>query len=119
MIELSAEERLTALRLLRRVQVDDLARTDRWIAQAEQQAADQQKPKPPPEPTRAPLPRPPYITQRRHGDLPPVLHGPECWVRDDGIGSTPLTEETAREQLETFVVEACDACHPEKALGMP
>ncbi|HTE57071.1 MAG TPA: DUF6233 domain-containing protein [Kofleriaceae bacterium] len=118
MIEPSAEERLTALRLLRRVQVDDLARTDRWIAQAEQQLADQQKPKPPPEPTRAPLPRPPYVTQTRHG-RPPILHGPDCWVRDDGIGTLAIDADSAREGLAGAVIEACDVCTPEAELGMP
>lgn len=118
MNEPSAVERLTALQLHRRALVRYLEETDWWIAQAEQQIADAQKPPPPPAPVRDPLPRPPLVTQTRH-DRPPMLHGPECWIRDDGPGTLAIDADSARQQLAGAAIEPCDLCRPEAELGMP
>lgn len=120
MSEPSAEERLIALRFHREVLMGDyarsLARVDRWIAEAEQQAADQQKPPPKPTPARTPLPRPPLVTQTRR-DRSPILHGPDCWIRDDRPGTLPIDADSARQQLATAAIEACDVCQPDAELG--
>lgn len=120
MSDLSPAEQLLALLAMEKVQVDDLARTRHWITKARQRVADEQKPTPPPrraEAARAPLPRPPLVTETRHG-RPPILHGPDCWIRNDGFGTLPIDADSAREQLASAVVEACDICRPDTGLGV-
>ncbi|GGJ81875.1 hypothetical protein GCM10011583_11690 [Streptomyces camponoticapitis] len=101
----SAAERLAKLRFLRRVQAQDLARTDRWIADEEQRTAAAQH---------QPLaPAPGWIVQRLPSGTRQVLHAADCWAS----GKATQTVDRA-EAIEALADGAtpCDVCQPDKVL---
>ncbi|MEV8402606.1 DUF6233 domain-containing protein [Streptomyces niveus] len=112
MSESSPEERLAALYFLRRVQVADLARTDRWIADAEQRAAEHARRRPPP-------PAPDWCVQYGMGGRavrPAMVHTSECWV--PGVSMEGVSRAQAIEALTRGGVPPCILCRPERELGV-
>ncbi|MCI3221830.1 DUF6233 domain-containing protein [Streptomyces sp. NP-1717] len=108
----SPEERLRALRFLRRVQARDLARTDRWIAVWEQRAAEwvrrQAKPA-----------VPDWALQYGVGGRaarPAMVHTSQCWV--PGAAMEGIGRDQAIEALTRGGVPPCVMCRPERELGL-
>ncbi|MFI1177579.1 DUF6233 domain-containing protein [Streptomyces melanogenes] len=105
--------RLAALLFLERVQVDDLARTRRWIEREGQRAAE--------EAARRPLPPPPdwLIAYVRQGvgkaRLPEAVHVGGCSMAPGQ--PTAVSREQAVAALAEGVA-ACDFCRPDTALGV-
>ncbi|GGP78072.1 DUF6233 domain-containing protein [Streptomyces melanogenes] len=109
----SVSPRLAALLFLERVQVDDLARTRRWIAREGRRAAE--------EAARRPLPPPPdwVIAYVRQGvgkaRLPEAVHVGGCSMAPGQ--PTAVSREQAVAALAEGVA-ACDFCRPDTALGV-
>ncbi|WP_405611282.1 DUF6233 domain-containing protein [Streptomyces sp. NBC_01511] len=108
MSESTPEERLRALRFLRRVQATDLARTDRWIADAERLAAEHARRRPPP-------PDPDWAVQAGERGKPKMVHTSACW---NPFFMLAITREQAIEALTRGGVPPCDRCEPDKELGV-
>ncbi|MFD6988584.1 DUF6233 domain-containing protein [Streptomyces sp. NPDC059943] len=108
MSESNPEERLDALHFLRRVQEADLARTDRWIQDAEQRAAEHARRRPPP-------PTPDWALERGEHALPKLVHTGECWSE---FFMQAITREQAIEALTRGGVPPCARCKPDKELGV-
>lgn len=112
MSESTPEERLTALRFLRRVQERDLARTDEWIAAEEQRATgsrptEEQQPAPSP-------PRPQWAIQDGTGPAGTLVHMADCWA--SGQRTRPVSRAQAVEALAGGAVP-CDVCRPDRKLS--
>ncbi|MEU5583002.1 DUF6233 domain-containing protein [Streptomyces huasconensis] len=104
--------RLDALRLLERVQLRDLARTRRWIAQEEQRQAEQA------EGERRRPPVPDWIIEKGIGDGPPAgVHVGGCYAAPKWPRALGVSREQAREALYQQV-PACPHCHPDRDLGV-
>ncbi|MEV0090423.1 DUF6233 domain-containing protein [Streptomyces sp. NPDC050738] len=119
MSEVSAAERLTALRFLARVQERDLARTQRWILDAERRAGEEQI-----RHERAKLPPPEWILQRSAGRGSPTLHttigahADACWgANPHHARAGTLSRQQALNAL-TEGAEACPQCRPDVELGV-
>ena len=110
--ESTPEERLRALRFLRRVQQRDLARTDQWIAIWEQRAAEWVR--------RAPKPTAPdWVLQYGVGGRavrPAMVHTSQCWA--PGGSMEGISREQAVEALTRGGVPPCGLCRPERELGV-
>ncbi|MEV0097336.1 DUF6233 domain-containing protein [Streptomyces sp. NPDC050738] len=112
----SAASRLTALEFLERVQVRDLARTRRWIVDAQRRVGEEQirrerAAQPPPEWTfQAP-------TGKGSGTLHTTLgeHAEECWASPNA-----RTKAVGRQQAVQALTDGaspCAQCRPDKVLG--
>ncbi|MFI7396393.1 DUF6233 domain-containing protein [Streptomyces tendae] len=104
--------RLTLLRFLERVQLRDLDRTRRWIAEEERREAERRRgiERKPPEPDW-------LLEQGLNPSSPPVyVHVGDCW--NTGTRSKGIEREQARRALADGV-EACPHCRPDSALRMP
>lgn len=113
MSESTSEERLAQLRFLRRVQAADLARTDRWIADAERLAAEHARRRPPPPP-------PDWCVQYGMGGRaarPAMVHTAECWI-PGAASMDAVSREQAIEALTRGGVPPCVLCRPERELGV-
>ncbi|MGW0345918.1 DUF6233 domain-containing protein [Streptomyces anthocyanicus] len=103
--------RLTLLRFLERVQLRDLARTRRWIAdeerpQAERRRGAEEKPPPPDW----------LLEQGLNKSSPPVyVHVGDCW--NAGSRSKGIEREQARCAIAEGI-RACPQCRPDSALRM-
>ncbi|MFI9339993.1 DUF6233 domain-containing protein [Streptomyces sp. NPDC052773] len=101
--------RLATLRFLERVQLRDLERTRRWIADEERREAERQR--------GAARPAPPdwLLELGLNKDSPPVqVHVGDCWnagKRTRGIGRDDALRALADG------VKACSACRPDSELG--
>ncbi|GAA3718071.1 DUF6233 domain-containing protein [Streptomyces tremellae] len=105
-------ERVEMLRFLLRVQERDLARTRRWLDEAERAAAAEQRRE-----EQAAARRPPagdWLLDSRH--RPQLLHQGWCW--ELAAGMQPITRAQALEALTAGGVEPCPACHPDAELGV-
>jgi hypothetical protein len=105
-----APSRLAALRFLERVQVRDLERTRRWIADEERREAEQQ---------RGRAARPPVpdwlIEQGLNPTAPPVyVHRGGCHMA--GKRSKGVAQDQALRALADGIA-ACSHCRPEIGLG--
>ncbi|MFC8878467.1 DUF6233 domain-containing protein [Streptomyces ardesiacus] len=103
--------RLAVLRFLERVQLRDLARTRRWIADEERLAAEQQR-------GIEARPAPPdwLLEQGLNGYSPPVyVHTGDCW--NTGKNSKGIDQDQARRALADGI-KACSHCRPDTALRM-
>lgn len=104
----SPEERLAQLRFLRRVQAQDLERTDQWIAIWEERAAEWVR--------RAQKPAPPAWTlELDRREQPVLVHAAGCWTP---AVMRPINREQAIEALTRGGVPACTRCEPDKELGV-
>ena len=104
------ESRLATLYFLRRVQVQQLEQTDRWIQAEEQRtAAEDARP--------APATTPDWVVEPSavQGHVP-TLHRGGCSVARRRL--RPVSGEVARRGLGEQIVEACDVCRPEGGLGL-
>ncbi|MFC9608755.1 DUF6233 domain-containing protein [Streptomyces niveus] len=110
-MSVSPEERLRALRFLRRVQARDLARTGQWIAVWEQRAAEwAQRPKPV---------VPDWALQYGVGGRaarPAMVHTSQCWV--PGATMEGISRNQAIEALTRSGVPPCIMCRPKRELGV-
>ncbi|MFD9256909.1 DUF6233 domain-containing protein, partial [Streptomyces sp. NPDC059538] len=102
--------RLALLQFLRRMQQQDLARTDRWIAAEERRLAAEAARLPPPPP-------PDWLIEHGigAGRAPVRVHVGDCW--DTRTRCHPADRDTARRALADGV-EACTHCRPDTALGV-
>ncbi|ANJ12136.1 DUF6233 domain-containing protein [Streptomyces parvulus] len=103
--------RLAVLRFLERVQLRDLARTRRWIADEERIAAERQR-------GIEARPAPPdwLLEQGLNGHSPPVyVHAGDCW--NTGKNSKGISQDQARRALADGT-KACPHCRPDTALRM-
>ncbi|MGW7341239.1 DUF6233 domain-containing protein [Streptomyces sp. NPDC054808] len=103
--------RLTLLRFLERVQLRDLDRTRRWIAEEERREAERQRgieEKPAP---------PAWLLEQglNRGSPPVYVHVGGCW--NTGTRSKGIDQEQARRALADGVT-ACPHCRPDSALRM-
>ncbi|MFE2600140.1 DUF6233 domain-containing protein [Streptomyces sp. NPDC059396] len=103
--------RLDALHFLRRVQAEQLARTDQWIAEEEQRVAQEAARRPPPPP-------PDWVIEYGIGQgRPPVaVHTGECYR--PGGRMKGITREQALRAVTVDQVRACALCSPDRALGV-
>ncbi|MEW2266133.1 DUF6233 domain-containing protein [Streptomyces sp. NPDC047853] len=107
----SGPTRLTLLRFLERVQLRDLERTRRWIADEERREAErrrgiEEKPAPPDW----------LLEQGLNAGSPPVyVHIGDCW--NAAKRSKGIEQEQARRALADGV-KACPHCRPDSALRM-
>lgn len=106
----SHSSRLTLLRFLERVQIQDLERTRGWIAEEEQRLAVEASRLPPPPP-------PEWLVEYGIGaGRPPIrVHVGGCW--DTRSRCKPADRETVRQALAAGI-EACTHCRPDTALGV-
>ncbi|MEU0955847.1 DUF6233 domain-containing protein [Streptomyces niveus] len=102
MSESSPEGRLAQLYFLRRVQVQHLEETDRWIATEEQRAAEHAQRRPPPA-------TPDWALERGKRALPVLVHTGQCWN---------AFFMQAIEALTRGGVPPCARCEPDKDLGV-
>lgn len=103
-------DELAALRFLKRVQERDLARTKRWIADAERREAerargDQARPQAPDW----------LIEQGLNGRKPVYVHVGDCWSGKKR--TNPITRDEARRALAENI-DPCPQCRPDTALGV-
>lgn len=103
--------RLDLLRFLERVQLGDLERTRRWIADEERCEAERLRG----EQARPPVPD--WIVERGIGQGgPPIeVHRGDC--RAAGKRHRPVQQNEARRAL-TEGIRACAHCRPDTALGV-
>jgi hypothetical protein len=103
--------RLELLRFLRRVQVQQLEQTDRWIAAEEQRAAAAARAE-----RVAPPADPGYVVSHGIGQdrRPFEVHVGDCRMAKR---TKPVSQEQARRALADGV-EACAFCRPDTALGL-
>ncbi|MFC8124670.1 DUF6233 domain-containing protein [Streptomyces sp. NPDC057302] len=103
-------DELAALRFLERVQERDLARTRRWITDAERREAER---------IRGEQARPPapdwLIEQGLDGRAPVYVHVGGCHMA--GKRSRGVTQDQARRALYEGV-DACPHCRPDTELGV-
>ncbi|MFF7335396.1 DUF6233 domain-containing protein [Streptomyces sp. NPDC008150] len=103
-------DRLAALRFLERVQIRDLERTRRWIADLERPAPTPAPAPPAPEPAR---PAPDWLLEYWPPDQRPhTVHAGDCWTSPRYTRA--VTEAEARQAIDEGV-ERCEACDPEPA----
>ncbi|MEU5145114.1 DUF6233 domain-containing protein [Streptomyces sp. NPDC021139] len=103
--------RLTLLRFLERVQLRDLDRTRRWIADEERREAERRRgieEKPPP---------PDWLLEQglNRGSPSVYVHVGDCW--NTGTRSKAIDQQQARRALADGVT-ACPHCRPDSALRM-
>ncbi|MGW1801694.1 DUF6233 domain-containing protein [Streptomyces sp. NPDC001984] len=105
----TAPSRLNLLRFLERVQVSDLERTKRWIADEERRETERQR-------GLANRPAPPdwVIAYSLDGRHPMAVRTGDC--RMAGKHPKPASREQALQAL-TDGVTACTHCRPDSALG--
>ncbi|MEV8353172.1 DUF6233 domain-containing protein [Streptomyces niveus] len=108
MSDSTPEERLAMLRFHRRVQLQQLAQTDEWIAIWEQRAAEHARRRPPP-------PDPDWALEIGKGALPVWVHTTECW---NSFFMHAISREQAIEALTRGGVPPCILCRPERELGV-
>jgi hypothetical protein len=107
----SGPARLTLLRFLERVQLRDLDRTRRWIADEERREAERRR-------GVEDRPAPPdWLLERGlNGHSPPVyIHAGDCW--NAGKRSKGIEQAQARQALADGV-KPCPHCRPDTALRM-
>ncbi|MFF9244838.1 DUF6233 domain-containing protein [Streptomyces sp. NPDC014776] len=104
--------RLALLRFLERVQVRDLERTRRWIAEEERREDERQRG------MQARPPEPDWLIQyglnRKNIDW---VHTGDCWAAAKSGRCQPATRQQAVEALRQQV-PACVHCRPDTALGV-
>lgn len=106
--------RLALLRFLERVQVRDLERTRRWIAQEERREAAERRRGA--RVRREELGRAEWLVERGLGGQAAVyVHAGGCW--NSGKRSHAVSREEARRAL-TEGVPACPQCRPDTELGL-
>ncbi|MFJ4412996.1 DUF6233 domain-containing protein [Streptomyces sp. NPDC088925] len=107
------EERLRALLFLRRVQTRDLARTERWIADAERRVAEALR--------RRALdqrPQPDWYVETGIGNGPPAqVHAQDCYLPGKKLRMQPILRRQALELLDGGT-SACPHCRPDALLGL-
>lgn len=105
-----APSRLALLRFLERVQLADLQRTQKWIADEERREAERQHG------IDARPPQPDWLLEQSLSrDVPPVyVHVGGCW--NAGKRSRGVSREQALRAL-TEGVDACPHCRPDSELG--
>ncbi|MET9454480.1 DUF6233 domain-containing protein [Streptomyces canus] len=102
--------RLALLRFLERVQVRDLERTRRWIADEEKREAERQRGI-----AARPL-APDWLLDRGlNRDSPAYVHVGDCW--NAGSRSKGVERDQALRALADGVT-ACPQCRPDTALGI-
>ncbi|MEU1275296.1 DUF6233 domain-containing protein [Streptomyces sp. NPDC005799] len=102
--------RLLLLRFLERVQLRDLERTRRWIADEERREAERQRG------LEARPPAPEWLLERGLSGREAVyVHVGDCW--NAGKRGRGITREQAVRALVDGV-KACPACRPDTALGV-
>lgn len=104
--------RLDALRVIERMQLRDLERTRRWIADEERREAERARG------AAARPPAPAWIIERGIGQGgPPIeVHRGDCHAA--GKRRRPCSEEEARQALADGI-RACTHCRPRDELGTP
>ncbi|WP_439947150.1 DUF6233 domain-containing protein [Streptomyces sp. BBFR109] len=102
--------RLNMLRFLERVQIADLERTRRWIAEEERKQSERQRG------IDARPPTPDWVFERGlNRDSPPVaVHVGGCHMA--GKRTKPISRDTALRALAEGVA-ACTHCRPDRELG--
>ncbi len=103
--------RLAALRFLERVQVQDLERTRRWIAEEEQRVAELAR-------RRETVERvvPDWILQGMINAGASMVHTGECFA-GTGKRTKAISRAAAVEALAAGA-EACNVCKPDAILGL-
>lgn len=111
MPEQDPHTRLEQLRFLERVQVADLERTRRWIAQEEKEAAKVAR-------RQASVERatPDWVLQGLINAGTQMVHAGDCWAAD-GKRVKAISREAALEALARGA-EACNVCKPDAVLGL-
>lgn len=101
-----APSQLQMLHFLRRVQLQQLEQTDRWIRQAESLQAAKAARQPPPD----------WLLERGigQGARPVLVHTGSCYMQF--TRRKTLSRDEARQALIDGV-PACTHCHPDTALG--
>lgn len=104
-----APSQLQMLHFLRRVQLQQLEQTDRWIRDAERLQAAQAARRPPPPP-------PDWLLERGigQGARPVLVHIGSCYMKF--TRRKALSRDEARQALIDGV-PPCTHCHPDTALG--
>ncbi|MFD4830101.1 DUF6233 domain-containing protein [Streptomyces uncialis] len=102
--------RLAQLRFLERVQLGDLERTRRWIADEERREAERQRG------VDARPPTPDWVVEGGIGAGPPVyVHIGGCHMAGSRVHAVPR-EAAVRALVDG--VEACPHCRPDTELGV-
>jgi hypothetical protein len=102
--------RLDLLRFLERVQLGDLERTRRWIADEERRQAEKAEGK------RRRPPTPDWLLEQGiNGRTPVYVHVGDCWSAKKR--SRPITQDEARRALADGVAP-CPQCRPDTPLGV-
>ncbi|WP_186783675.1 DUF6233 domain-containing protein [Streptomyces sp. CBG33] len=106
-------DRLSALLFLRRVQEQDLARTDRWIEVEQQRQAEEERRR-----ERARPEPPEWVLELGIGDgSPPIaVHAGDCVFLSKR--RRPVSADEARRLIVDGTVGSCDACRPDTVLGL-
>ncbi|MFD3361564.1 DUF6233 domain-containing protein [Streptomyces albidoflavus] len=106
-------DRLSALLFLRRVQEQDLARTDRWIEAEQQRQAEEERRR-----ERARPEPPEWVLELGIGDgSPPIaVHAGDCVFLSKR--RRQVSADEARRLIVDGAVGSCDACRPDTALGL-
>ncbi|MGW1953402.1 DUF6233 domain-containing protein [Streptomyces sp. NPDC001920] len=103
--------RLVLLRFLERVQLRDLERTRRWIADEERRDAERQRG------MNARPAAPEWLLERGlSGRAPAYVHVGGCW--NAGKRSKGITRDQALRALTEQGVPQCPHCRPDTALGI-
>ncbi|WP_329026737.1 DUF6233 domain-containing protein [Streptomyces sp. NBC_00690] len=106
---------LEMLRFLRRVQIQQLEQTERWIGRAEHRLARSRPDGPlPPRPRRPTSSNPParWILEQSIAG-PVTVHTGDCWIPVEN--SQPLTRAQARSALADGAM-ACPGCRADRTL---
>ncbi|MEU5402412.1 DUF6233 domain-containing protein [Streptomyces sp. NPDC005963] len=109
---------LEMLRFLRRVQLQQLEQTERWIGRAEQRLARKRPNGPVPSPPqRSPrsTPHARWVLERSIAG-PVAVHTAECWI--PAADSQPLTRAQARSAMAEGVT-ACPGCRADTTIDLP
>lgn len=109
------------LRFLRRVQIQQLEQTERWIGQAEKRLGSHgprrphtRPPRRRPQPGSRPATAAEWVLEQSIAG-PVAVHTGECWIPSDN--SRSLSREQARRAV-TEGIEACAGCRADAALGL-
>lgn len=102
--------RLTLLRFLERVQLQQLDQTRRWIAAEEQREADEAA-------RRTPPPPPDWVIEMSLTGTPQTVHVGGCRMGGTQARTKPLSRDQALRAL-TEGIEACQFCRPDSELGV-
>ncbi|WP_371792313.1 DUF6233 domain-containing protein [Streptomyces sp. NBC_01471] len=120
MSEWSAASEIELLEFHRRVQVQDLARTDHWLAEARQRETEEELRR-----ERAAQPPPEWVAARDRAQGTVTVHttlgdrADICWgIKVDHVRTKAINRAQALQALTTDGATPCDKCRPDTVLGV-